>query len=92
MPRIPTAAERLTAREQEGLTPEQARRLTAMFGDIAKETVTVEKSKGAYYVFGSELACLRIFAKYQANGAVHNPKARVGYSPTFKTWYFFLEN
>lgn len=81
-----------TTREQESLTQEQAARFAAMFGGIAKEAVTAAKIKSAYYVFGSELACLRIFAKYQANGAVHNPKARVGYSPTHKTWYFSLES
>lgn len=53
--------------------------------------VTVEQITFCLYVFGSELAVLRIFARYNANGAVHNPKARVGYSTNRKTFYLSLE-
>lgn len=54
--------------------------------------VRVEAIGGSLYVFGSELDCLRIFAKYNANGAAHSKNARVGYSENLSTHYFVLEN
>lgn len=61
------------------------------FAHIAKEPVTGEVISGAMYVYGSELACLRIFAKYNSNGAIHNPKVRVGFSTNLNKWYVSLE-
>lgn len=56
---------------------------------IAKdEPVTVDRISGCYCVYGSELACLRIFAHYQKTP---NPRARVNYSTNLKTWFFSLE-
>ena len=55
------------------------------------EPVTLEDMKGVLYVFGSELACLRIFAHYQSNGAIHNPYVRTGYSPTHQSCYCAIE-
>lgn len=63
------------------------RDLTAM----AKEPVTVEQVGSGLYAFGSELATLRIFAKYNANGSVHCPKVRVGYSENMKSFYAVIE-
>lgn len=59
---------------------------------IAKEAVKVEQISAAIYAFGSELATLRIFAKYNSNGAVHNAKVRCGYSENMhKCFYFVIE-
>ncbi len=58
---------------------------------IAKEQVAVEQISGALYAFGSELAVLRIFAKYNANGAVHNPNCRIGFSQNMQMHFFSLE-
>jgi len=63
-----------------------ARDLTEMAG----EPVTVDEIKGCYYAFGSELATLRIFAKYLANGSVTNSNVRVGFSKNLNTHYFSL--
>lgn len=73
------------------MTEQQKQRTVAMMSEIAGESVTVEKVTTNLYVHGSELACLRIFAKYNANGAAPNPKARVGYSKNLGTHYFSLE-
>jgi len=75
----------------DAMTDAQAARTTRMFAEIAREPVEMEKIRGTYYALGSELACLRIFAKYQANGTVHNPKARVGYSANKQRWFFALD-
>ena len=56
---------------------------------ITREKMEVEYIKGAYYAYGSELACLRLFHKY--NLSAHNPKVRIGYSKNLETWYFELE-
>lgn len=74
------------------MTDEQEKRTASMMKEFAGEDVTIEHITSCVYAFGSELACLRIFAKYNANGATHNPNARVGYSDNRKTWYFVLEN
>jgi hypothetical protein len=74
------------------MTIAQAKRATDMFCEYAKEPVVVDEIASALYVYGSELACLRIFAKYQTNGAFHNPAARVGYSKNMNTHYFVLDN
>jgi len=69
------------------MTPTQA-----MFNNMAREPVELENVSGTLYVFGSELATLRIFAKYNANGAHPNSKARVGHSVNLGKFYFALEN
>lgn len=58
---------------------------------IAKEAVKVEQIGAAIYALGSELATLRIFAKYNSNGAIHNSKVRYGYSENRKSFYFVIE-
>ena len=62
------------------------------FQDYAKELIEVQELGGAYYGFGSELAVLRIFAKYQTNGKYHNSRATVGYSESNQSHYFCLES
>jgi hypothetical protein len=74
------------------MTDDQQKRIIAMMKEFAGEDITVEQITSCLYTFGSELACLRIFAKYNANGTVHNKNARVGYSDNLKTWYFALDN
>jgi hypothetical protein len=57
------------------------------FEKHAKETVEVQELGGTLYVYGSELACLRLFYVYRHCG----DRAQVGYSFNMKTWYFRLE-
>lgn len=56
---------------------------------VAKEELKIEKVKGAYYAWGSELAVLRLFHYY--NKSVRNKKTRANYSTNMKSWYFELE-
>lgn len=74
------------------MTSQQEERIKSMMREIAQEEVTIEGVRDCIYTYGSELACLRIFAKYNTNGAYPNRNARVGYSENLKTWYFCLEN
>ena len=71
------------------MTKHQIMRLTKDLSAIAGEQVSVSDIKGTYYAFGSELACLRLFHKY--NIAAHCPNTRAGYSDNLKTWYFSIE-
>lgn len=73
------------------MTTQQERMFAQMLRQYAKEPVSVEEIGGAYYCFGSELACLRVFAKYQSNGAIHNDKVRVGFSGPRCTYYVSIE-
>jgi len=56
------------------------------WAEIAKEEIRVEQIKGAVYGFASELAVLRLLAKYR-NAA----NARHGFSENLNSWYFSLE-
>lgn len=58
---------------------------------IAKEPVEVQQLGSAIYAYGSELATLRIFAKYNSNGAIYNKKVRCGYSENQNKFYFVIE-
>ena len=73
------------------ITEAQLHRVSREFFRIGKEPMAIQQISGALYAFGSELAALRVFAKYNANGAVHNPKCRVGYSENMKMHFFVLE-
>lgn len=66
-------------------------RTTRLFESFAKEPVRVEFVSGVLYGFGSELAVLRVFAKYNSNGSEHTPKVRVGFSQNLNSWYVSLE-
>ena len=69
------------------MTIEQKDRLKRTFERMAGEKITLDQTPSSIYAYGSELACLRIFAKYQANGASHNPNVRVGKSVNLNAWY-----
>jgi len=77
--------------KEHNMTDAQATRTAAMFAEIAREPLDVEQIRGTVYALGSELACLRLLAKYHAKGTVHNPKARVGYSANKQRWFFALD-
>lgn len=72
-------------------TGPQLQRLAGDWSDWSKESVEVEYVKGTVYGFGSELAVLRLFAKYNSNGSVHVDNVRVGYSDNLNTWFFSLD-
>lgn len=60
-------------------------RLTKQMEKFAGECVTVEEITGNYYVFGSELATLRIYRKYKDCKNVNQ-----GYSANRETFYFVI--
>jgi hypothetical protein len=62
-------------------------RAKAEFEKHAKESLELKELGGAVYVFGSELACLRLFHKYRYCG----DRVNSGFSENLKTWYFSLE-
>jgi hypothetical protein len=74
------------------MTEHEQRAQTMLREYAGGEPVTVEIIAPMLYAFGSELACLRIFAKYNANGSVHNKHVRVGYSPNMESWYASVDN
>lgn len=61
-------------------------RLQEQMQQYAHEPVTVEKIVSSYYVYGSELATLRIFRKYKGCDNVDQ-----GYSENLKTFYFVIK-
>lgn len=65
---------------------EQVKRLTADWSRYAKEQVVVELIAGAAYGFGSEVACLRLYAVYRMP-----LKTRVAFSTNREQWFFTLE-
>ena len=65
------------------LTANQIARTARDYSEIAGEIVTVEQISGAIYVFGSELATLRLFRTM--------PTKRQGYSVNLKKFYFSIE-
>ena len=68
------------------MTKNQLARIGKDLAGIAGEPVEVEDIKGVVYVFGSELATLRLLLQYR-----NNNQARVGYSQNFHSHYFSLE-
>lgn len=66
------------------LSKNQISRLVKDYSKIAGEPVTIEQIKSGLYVFGSELATLRIFRKQPLN-------TRQGYSENLNTFYFSTE-
>lgn len=65
------------------LTPTQIENTAKYYSQMAKEPVTIEVIKGTMYVFGSELAALRIGHKMKTG--------RVEYSKNLKTWLYSKE-
>lgn len=66
-------------------TPSQIERVERQYSRLAGgEPVTANLIGGAWYIFGSELAVLRIFHK--------QPQGRAGYSENRETWYYAFED
>ena len=63
-----------------------AKRATQEWSKLAKEPIEVEIMRGWFYVFGSELACLRLFYEFRKTEGV-----RVDWSINRKSWYFSKE-
>ena len=61
-------------------------RLQKQMEGYAGEPVTVRVITGSYYVFGSELATLRIYRKFEKCDNVSQ-----GYSENLETFYFVIE-
>jgi hypothetical protein len=68
---------------------EQINRVKKDWERMAQEPINVEYIKGTFYGYGSELACLKIFMKY--NIMERNFKTNTNYSGLAKSWYFRLE-
>lgn len=69
----------------------QSKKVKSEWEKISKEKIEVEKIKGAFYGYGSELATLRLLQKYTANGQVANKKTKAGFSKNKNSFYFVLE-
>lgn len=67
------------------MTPEQKARTEQMMAGYADEEVTVQCIKDTLYVFGSELACLRIYHRYRYCNGIY-----CEYSTNLKTWFFSM--
>ncbi len=67
------------------MTEAQKSRLQRDWNNISGEEVKVEKIGGAIYAFGSELAALRMFHKYNSKSA------RAEFSKPRNSWFFCLE-
>lgn len=65
------------------MTPAQLQRVEQDYSKIAGEPVTVDRICDTLYVYGSELATLRLFRKM--------PNKRQGYSENLQTFYFSLD-
>jgi len=74
------------------MTEEQTRRVERDMRRSAKgEAVKVERIRTTLYAYGSELACLRIFAHYLGGGILSREGLHVGYSENMGTWFFSVE-
>lgn len=71
------------------LTHIQMERLQRDWTKLAGEDLIVEKIKGVFYAYGSELACLRLFYKFNQ---VNRTNSDCKYSENLGTWYFSLDN
>jgi hypothetical protein len=65
------------------ITAEHIKRVQKEYSAIAGEPVEVQQISGAVYVFGSEIATLRLFRKM--------PHIRQGYSENRATFYCSIE-
>lgn len=66
-------------------TQTQLNRLATSYKAITKEDVTCEQIDSTMYVFGSEVACLRLFYKMNLKA---EKQAKVEYSENLSTWFF----
>lgn len=63
----------------------QLTRLAASYKAIAKGDVTCEQIDNTMYVFGSEVACLRLFYKMNLQA---EKQAKVEYRENLSSWFF----
>lgn len=63
------------------LTESQRQKLTVEWSEMAKETVEVDSLPDFWYAKGSELAVLRLYAKYRGIGSV-------AYRSTVNSWVY----
>ena len=70
----------------EKITNNQIKRLVDNYSNIAKEAVTVEIIVETIYVFGSELATLKLLKKFNKAKNVNQ-----GYSENLETFYFSID-
>jgi hypothetical protein len=68
-------------------TPNQIARLKSDWEKVAKEKLEVEEKGNAFYAYGSELACLRLFYHYRHSIS----KIEAQFSSNLRTWFFRLE-
>lgn len=64
-------------------TAAQIQRVKKEYSLIAGEDISVEECAGDLYVYGSELATLRLFRKM--------PTLKQGYSENLQTYFLFVE-
>lgn len=69
------------------MTDAQKSRLILDWKKIAGESIQVEKINGAFYAYGSEIACLRLANKFRHCGE----RAHADFSKNLNTWFFRLE-
>lgn len=70
------------------ITNQQFSRAVIDFKDAAKENIEVEFFDGAFWVYASELATLRLFRVHTHKLAI----GRQGFSKNLNTHYFTLES
>lgn len=70
------------------LSPAKIEAFTREIASYAGETVMSEVIGDTIYIFGSELATLRLFKKY--NNVKRNEKTDCGYSENMGSFYFSL--
>lgn len=68
-------------------TATQLARIEKEWNVLAGEKLKVQQTGAAYYAFGSELSCLRLFFAYRYSVG----KATVAKSQNLNTWFFRLE-
>lgn len=69
------------------ITNQHIIRATQEFLKHAKEEISVEYDKGFWVIYGSELACLRLFHTYRGS-----KDAYVGFSKNLNTYYFSYDS
>lgn len=66
----------------------QLKKLAKSYESITKEPVTCEQICSTMYVYGSELACLRLCYKMNLP---KEKQPRVAYSESLQAWFFSFE-
>lgn len=67
------------------------RNIESLWKQYSGENIKVEVHEPTAYGFGSELAVLRLLAKYTSNGKVQNSKVSIDYSINLQSWFFRLD-